>query len=205
MDMAKKIANAVISVIATLIGGFVTGFGITILDFSKNPQKEETVHTEKQANTSNVPVYKTVGAILAFFFGGLGVHRYYLGYKKQGAIQTCGFISLVFAYFFYITKFIYGSVATIVGTIFMLLLTVYGAVTSAWAFIDFIRILTGGLQPANGNTYSEDRPQQVQIIQPKETASDTVDAIAKLAKLHQQGILTEKEFQKKKAELLAKM
>lgn len=87
----------------------------------------------------------------------------------------------------------------------MLLLTVYGAVTSAWAFIDFIRILTGGLQPANGNTYSEDRPQQVQIIQPKETASDTVDAIAKLAKLHQQGILTEKEFQKKKAELLAKM
>lgn len=204
-DLAEIIKNAVISAVATLVSGFVSGFGMTIFDFNKHNSKEDIVYSVEQVNSNNAPVSKIVGALLGFLFGGLGVHRYYLGYRKQGVIQTCGFISLVIAYSYYITHSIHGRATTLVGSIFMLFLALYGVATSIWAFVDFIRILTGGLQPANGNTYSENRPQQVQIVQPKETASDTADAIAKLAKLHEQGILTDEEFQKKKAELLAKM
>ncbi|MGZ3881633.1 MAG: TM2 domain-containing protein [Flavisolibacter sp.] len=54
--------------------------------------------------------------LLAFFLGGLGIHRFYLGYTWQGIVQ---------------------------------LLTLGGL--GVWALIDFIRILTGSLQPKNGD------------------------------------------------------
>lgn len=52
--------------------------------------------------------------LLAFFVGGLGIHRFYLGYTWQGVVQ---------------------------------LLTLGGL--GIWSLIDFIRILTGSLQPKN--------------------------------------------------------
>jgi hypothetical protein len=52
--------------------------------------------------------------LLCFFLGGLGIHRFYLGYTWQGIVQ---------------------------------LLTLGGL--GIWALIDFIRILTGSLQPKN--------------------------------------------------------
>lgn len=54
--------------------------------------------------------------LLCFFLGGLGIHRFYLGYTWQGVVQ---------------------------------LLTLGGL--GIWALIDFIRILTGDLQPKNGS------------------------------------------------------
>ena len=54
--------------------------------------------------------------LLCFFLGGLGVHRFYLGYTWQGIVQ---------------------------------LLTLGGL--GIWSLIDFIRILTGSLQPKNGD------------------------------------------------------
>jgi hypothetical protein len=53
--------------------------------------------------------------LLCFFLGGLGIHRFYLGYTWQGIVQ---------------------------------LLTLGGL--GIWSLIDFIRILTGSLQPKDG-------------------------------------------------------
>lgn len=203
-SMPEAIRKSVIAVIGTLIGGFGVGFGLTTFDVKQMIRRKQKPAPE-QILSANAAASKTAAAILAFLLGVLGVHRYYLGYKKQGAAQTCGFISLVSAYIYSVTKFVFENRPSAGETVFLLFLVLYGAAVSIWAFFDFIRILTGSLQPANGNTYSENRPQQVRIVEQKEKASDIADAIGKLAKLHEQGVLTEEEFRKKKAELLAKM
>ncbi|HIS02633.1 MAG TPA: NINE protein [Candidatus Pullichristensenella avicola] len=104
---------------------------------------------------------KVVAALLAFFLGGTGAHRYYLGYKKVGGIQTAGFVSAIIGYSIYISSAydaIYrrgdagGTMA--LAAIFL----IFSGVTSIWAFVDFIRILTGGLVPADGAPYSEYAP-----------------------------------------------
>lgn len=64
---------------------------------------------------------QTVAWLLALFLGGLGIHRFYLGYTWQGVVQ---------------------------------LLT--GGGCGIWALIDFIRILTGSLQPKDGSYASKD-------------------------------------------------
>jgi hypothetical protein len=56
-----------------------------------------------------------IALLLCGFLGGLGIHRFYLGYTWQGIVQ---------------------------------LLTLGGC--GIWALIDFIRIITGGLQPKDG-------------------------------------------------------
>lgn len=104
---------------------------------------------------------KVVAALLAFFLGGTGAHRYYLGYKKVGGIQTAGFVSAIIGYSIYISSAydaIYrrgdagGTMA--LAAIFL----IFSGVTGIWAFVDFIRILTGGLVPADGAAYSENAP-----------------------------------------------
>jgi TM2 domain-containing membrane protein YozV len=57
-----------------------------------------------------------VALLLCAFLGGLGIHRFYLGYIWQGVVQ---------------------------------LLT--GGGCGIWALIDFIRIITGSLQPKDGS------------------------------------------------------
>lgn len=59
-----------------------------------------------------------IALLLCGFLGGLGIHRFYLGYTWQGIVQ---------------------------------LLTLGGC--GIWALIDFIRIITGDLQPKDG-TYA---------------------------------------------------
>ena len=145
---------------------------------------------------------KVVSALLAFFLGTTGAHRYYLGYKKQGIVQTCGFVSIIIGYAIFIPAMMDSSAGML---IFSTLLLLYGAGISIWAFVDFIRILTGGLTPADGSAYTENHPAQVQVVQAAPSPSDNIDALEKLAKLHEQGILTDDEFRQKKTELLAKM
>jgi len=73
----------------------------------------------KELMTANAPQEEgksqLVALLLCFFLGGLGIHRFYLGYTTVGIIQ---------------------------------LLTAGGC--GIWALIDFIRIILGDLQPANG-------------------------------------------------------
>ena len=142
---------------------------------------------------------KVVAALLAFFLGTTGAHRYYLGYKKQGIIQTCGFVSLIIGWVIYVPAMISENVASL---LFALIFLIYGGITSIWAFVDFIRILTGGLKPEDGSDYTENQPRQVQVIQTSPSAKDNIDALERLARLHEQGILTDEEFEQKKKDIL---
>ena len=69
---------------------------------------------------------KMVAALLAFFLGGLGVHRFYLGHTTMGVVML---------------------LVTIVGT---MLCCVGALVMSVWAIIDMVLILTGQMKDANG-------------------------------------------------------
>ncbi|MGV1064393.1 NINE protein [Clostridium perfringens] len=69
---------------------------------------------------------KVVAGLLALFLGGIGIHRFYLGYKEIGFIQLGIFI---------------------VGfLIFSPLLLISGI----WALIDVIQIFTGKLKTVSG-------------------------------------------------------
>jgi hypothetical protein len=54
----------------------------------------------KHASTLGQAKSKMAAGLLGIFFGGVGVHRFYLGYKRMGIIQiivfccTCGVSSL---------------------------------------------------------------------------------------------------------------
>lgn len=63
--------------------------------------------------------------------------------------------------------------------------------------IDIVYIATGKLLPADGSAYED--------YSPSATNSNTYDDLKKLADLHAQGIVSDEEFAKMKAELLNKM
>ncbi len=102
-----------------------------------------------------------VAAILAWFLGGWGVHLFYLGYKKKAMKRL--FLSLG-GFALYIVGYIFGAIAAAAissgatsGGIFSLLAGLFflaGAIALfvAWilGLIDFIKILTGDLKPADG-------------------------------------------------------
>lgn len=149
---------------------------------------------------------KTASWLLAFFLGTTGAHRYYLGYVKQGVAQSIGFVSLLIGWSINAAAMVtdMNSDSVVLGTLLLL----YGAAVGIWAFVDFIRILTGGLVPANGMGYKEDQPVMVQAVPAapaQSAANDNLEALERLAKLHEQGILTDEEFQQKKKELLGKL
>ncbi|MDR3593568.1 NINE protein [Clostridium sp.] len=79
------------------------------------------------AQTNTNPKSKVAAALLAFFLGGLGIHRFYLGYTGIGLAQLlCTLILGIITLGFY----------CIIG--------------SMWAFIEFILILTGTIKDVNG-------------------------------------------------------
>jgi len=59
----------------------------------------------------------------------------------------------------------------------------------------------------NINCFACNKPLKEEPIQTKEVASEpnNIDLLQQLSKLHEQGILTDEEFQTKKAEILSKM
>ena len=138
---------------------------------------------------------KICAALLAFFVGTTGAHRYYLGYKKEGGV------ALVLGYSLIIGLSMSGSYSG--GSLFLaLVLTLYGLAVAIWVLVDFIRILTGGLKPADGSDYSENQP--IQVVNTS-SAADQAEALERLAKLRDSGVLSEEEFQKKKQEILNRM
>ena len=90
-------------------------------------------------------------AILAFFLGSLGVHRFYLGYTWQGIAQlllTGGGLGI------YIAGIASAVAAVAGGTVAIPTLAIVGMVMlfagSIWVTVDFIRILLGNLEPKDG-------------------------------------------------------
>lgn len=68
--------------------------------------------------------------------------------------------------------------------------------------IDIVNIATGKLLPADGSPYDDDTaaaPAQTQ------KSSSPYEDLEKIAKLHEQGILSDEEYAKMKADCLAKM
>lgn len=65
---------------------------------------------------------------------------------------------------------------------------------------DIIMICTGKLKPADGSDYEDETGASRPV-----GANLQVEALEKMAKLHEQGVLTDEEFREKKAELLSKM
>ena len=136
---------------------------------------------------------KTTALILSVLVGGLGVDRFYLGYTGLGVLKL------------------------LTGGCFGVL----------W-IIDIINIATGTLRPADGSPYEEEvngtmgvrqapyqgqyqgqyqaqyQPQYQPQPQPQQGGSP-FEQLQKLAELHNQGILTDEEFERLKARYLSQM
>ena len=94
-----------------------------------------------------------VEALLAFFLGGFGVHDFYLGNKRNGIIKLLGTILGIVLMVVGIAAAATTTTAT--GFAALPVLAIIGYIiilgVSIWAFVDFIRILTGSYQPVDGS------------------------------------------------------
>jgi hypothetical protein len=85
-----------------------------------------------------------IALILCIFLGGIGIHRFYLGYNKIGFLFLLTSIFFLFSYFLSLLGLILFLIPAL-----LLPIILFGI----W-LIDLIRILTGGLKPVNGD-YTE--------------------------------------------------
>lgn len=98
---------------------------------------------------------KIAAALLAFFLGGFGVHDFYLGNKRNGIIKLLGtLLGIVLM----VVGIAGAATSTATGFAALPALAIIGYILilgiSIWAFVDFIRILTGSYQPVDGS-YTE--------------------------------------------------
>ncbi len=148
---------------------------------------------------------KLTAALLAFFFGGVGAHRYYLGYKADGLVYTCGFILRMIGHIYIFLARIHCYLFTGMEFIIFCLYMVCSSIPAICAFVDFILILCEKLLPADGTCYVQNQKNASQSIRQEASSSDWIDVLEKLSKLHEQGVLTDEEFAQKKEALLKRM
>ena len=122
-------------------------------------QAAPTFHITMPLHKADNGKSQLIAALLAFFLGYLGIHNFYLGYKKKAMTQLL--ITLA-GYAVGIVGSVLTSASSASGSTAMLaiggIVGVIGwiavAAVGIWALIDFIKILTGKLKPANGD-YTE--------------------------------------------------
>ncbi len=68
--------------------------------------------------------------------------------------------------------------------------------------IDIVMIATGKLRPADGSNYDEDI---VITSTPPQPTTNAYDDLKKLVELYEQGVLSDEEFSRKKAEVLERL
>jgi len=110
-----------------------------IADIKREPDTEKT--TQKKGKR------RGVAALLAFFFGAMGLHRFYLGYTTLGIMQA---FTLPLLLVLFITMLNATTVST-VGFFLILLLVAVIVVFGFWEISDFIRILVNDLKPSTGD------------------------------------------------------
>lgn len=96
---------------------------------------------------------KGIALLLAFFFGGIGAHLFYLGYYGRGAAYL---IATAVGLALFIAAVIAAIVTLGSGAGFVALATigaVISGVVSLLAFVDAIRIAIGDLKPKNGEYF----------------------------------------------------
>lgn len=89
-DLSRGIMTAVIAAVATLSGGFLSGFGITGL-FRRQEQpfsvQNRQINQSTYSNNSQAHKNKLTAILLSIFTGGLGIDRFYLGYTGSGIVK----------------------------------------------------------------------------------------------------------------------
>ncbi len=172
---------------------------------------------------------KVVAALLAWFLGVFGAHRYYLGYKKRGVVMTIGGISTIIGSIIAVAvgASVLESVVSSgyrsryysepgVGEIILLIIAcalfIFGGVIAIMALIDFIKILCNKLLPADGSDCSNGVSNAfgnrvvAQSAQPVSQhivySLAAVDAFYRYNDLMKQEIITKEEFDAKKQQLL---
>lgn len=118
---------------------------------------------------------KDTALLLCIFGGWFGLHQYYVGKIGKGLIYTFTF----------------------------------GFCMVGW-ILDIFRILLGSFRdntgaPLRANKKQNNEPTDVSVVNQTYTTikqDDNITQIEKLAKLKNEGILTQEEFEKKKQELL---
>ena len=111
---------------------------------------------------------KTTAAILAFFLGGIGIHRFYLGQGGKGIVY------LLFSFTF---------------------------IPAIISVFDFIIFLTMDEEKFNLK-YNHTRVLNIMPDQVVGSSNNIAEELEKLHSLKEKGVLTEDEFQSRKAKLL---
>lgn len=88
----------------------------------------KTIKSENNITYNSNTKSKIAAALFAFFLGGIGIHRFYLGYTGIGIV--------------FVILFVLGFLT--VGITWI--------VTGIWAFIEFILILCNVIKDSNGNS-----------------------------------------------------
>ena len=83
---------------------------------------------------------RLIAALLAFFFGDLGIHRFYVGRVFSGFIQLILGVSFIISLIFLLNLESELAVFTYL----------VGIIWGAWVFIDFILILCGTFKDKHG-------------------------------------------------------
>lgn len=129
-------------------------------------------------------------AILLALFLPIGSARIYLGYYVFGAIQMA--VGMVGMY-------IVIDNPMISGREYLGVLALAGIAAVFLGLIDLVRIIRGTLLPDESlRVYTSGTAQQ----NPKSRSESAIDVLEKLARLRAEGVLTDDEFQAKKAEIL---